>query len=62
MISDINVSATFSITVSEDYYSQMSAVVWIGEHTSLYAPTTVTLYPFYSTLSEPHIQSIVADR
>jgi hypothetical protein len=31
MISDINVSATFSITVPEDYYSQLSFVMRIGE-------------------------------
>jgi hypothetical protein len=31
MICDINVSATFSITVTEDYYSQLSSVMWIGE-------------------------------
>jgi len=31
MISDINVSAAFSITVTEDYYSQLSSVMWIGE-------------------------------
>jgi len=31
MISDINVSATFSITVNEDYYNQLSSVMWIGE-------------------------------
>ena len=31
MISDINVSATFSITVTEDYYSQLSSVMWIRE-------------------------------
>ena len=31
MIADINVSATFSITVTEDYYSQLSSVMWIGE-------------------------------
>ena len=31
MICDINVSATFSITVTEDFYSQLSSVMWIGE-------------------------------
>jgi hypothetical protein len=31
MIHDINVSATFSIAVTEDYYSHLSAVMWIGE-------------------------------
>jgi hypothetical protein len=31
IISDINVSATISITVAEDYYSQLSSVMWIGE-------------------------------
>jgi len=31
MISDINVSAAFLITVTEDYYSQLSSVKWIGE-------------------------------
>jgi hypothetical protein len=31
MISHINVSATFSIIVTEDYYSQLSAVMLIGE-------------------------------
>jgi hypothetical protein len=31
MIYDINVSATFSITVTVDYYSQLSAVIRIGE-------------------------------
>jgi hypothetical protein len=31
MISHTNLSATFSITVTADYYSQLSAVLWIGE-------------------------------
>jgi len=31
MITDINVSATFSITVTEDYYSQLSSVMRIRE-------------------------------
>jgi len=31
MICDINVWATFSITVTEDYYSQLSSVLWIEE-------------------------------
>jgi len=31
MICNINVSAAFSITVTEDYYSQLSSVLWIVE-------------------------------
>ena len=31
MISDINLSATFSISVTEDYYSQLSSVTWLRE-------------------------------
>jgi len=31
MICDINVSATLSITVTEDFYSQLSSVMWTGE-------------------------------
>jgi uncharacterized protein with PhoU and TrkA domain len=31
MICDINVLAIFSITVTEDYYSQLSSVMLIGE-------------------------------
>jgi hypothetical protein len=31
MIFDINVPATFWITVTEDYYSQLFFVMWIGE-------------------------------
>ena len=31
MIPDINVSAIFSITFTEDYYSQLSSVMWLRE-------------------------------
>jgi hypothetical protein len=35
IICDINVSAIFSITVTKDYYSQLSSVLWIGELTKM---------------------------
>jgi phage antirepressor YoqD-like protein len=40
MICDIKVSAAFSITVTEDYYSELSSVMWIREQMKLLSIAT----------------------